>query len=166
MEKCGIINTMFHTSPGVDTMDEFIKELDPNLDYLEHEINTDEVLIYVASNRKTCRCPYCNTPSGRVHSRYEKSFQDLPVMGKKTKIKIENRKFFCDNPDCGFTTFAERFDFLAQNGKKTKRLIDKIVDVSLNTSSVAASQTLKNGIADVGKSTICNLLKKRYTSSR
>lgn len=147
-------------------MDEFIKELDPNLDYLEHEINTDEVLIYVASNRKTCRCPYCNTPSGRVHSRYEKSFQDLPVMGKKTKIKIENRKFFCDNPDCGFTTFAERFDFLAQNGKKTKRLIDKIVDVSLNTSSVAASQTLKNGIADVGKSTICNLLKKRYTSSR
>ena len=147
-------------------MDEFIKELDPNLDYLEHEINTDEVLIYVASNRKTCRCPYCNAPSGRVHSRYEKSFQDLPVMGKKTKIKIENRKFFCDNPDCGFTTFAERFDFLAQNGKKTKRLIDKIVDVSLSTSSVAASQTLKNGIADVGKSTICNLLKKRYASSR
>lgn len=70
MEKCGIINTEFHTSTGVDTMDEFIKELDPNLDYLEHEINTDEVLIYVASNRKTCRCPYCNTPSGRVHSRY------------------------------------------------------------------------------------------------
>ena len=147
-------------------MDEFIKELDPNLDYLKHEINTDEVLIYVASNRKTCRCPYCNAPSGRVHSRYEKSFQDLPVMGKKTKIKIENRKFFCDNPDCGFTTFAERFDFLAQNGKKTKRLIDKIVDVSLSTSSVAASQTLKNGIADVGKSTICNLLKKRHASSQ
>ena len=87
-------------------------------------------------------------------------------MGKKTKIKIENRKFFCDNPDCGFTTFAERFDFLAQNGKKTKRLIDKIVDVSLSTSSVAASQTLKNGIADVGKSTICNLLKKRHASSQ
>ena len=147
-------------------MDEFIKELDPNLDYLEHEISADEVIIYVASNRKTCNCPYCNSPSMRVHSRYEKSFQDLPVMGKKTKIMIENRKFFCDNPDCGFTTFAERFDFLAQNGKKTKRLIDKIVDVSLNTSSVAASKTLKNGIADVGKSTICNLLKKRYASSR
>lgn len=147
-------------------MDEFIKELDQNLDYLEHEINADEIIIYVSSNRKSCNCPYCNSPSMRVHSCYAKSFQDLPIMGKKTKIMIENRKFFCDNPDCDFTTFAERFDFLVQNGKKTKRLIDKIVDVSLNTSSVAASKTLRNGIADVGKSTICNLLKKRYADSQ
>lgn len=146
-------------------MDEFIKELDSNLDYLEHEINANEIIIYVASNRKTCSCPYCNSESARVHSRYEKSFQDLPIMGKKTKIIIENRKFFCDNPDCRFTTFAERFDFLKKNGKKTKRLVDKIVDISLNTSSVAASRTLKDGIADVGKSTICSFLKKRYAES-
>lgn len=146
-------------------MDEFIKELDRNLDYIKHESNADEITIYVASNRKACDCPYCGSPSKRVHSRYRKSFQDLPVMGKKTKIIIENRKFFCDNPDCDFTTFAERFEFLGQNGKKTKRLIDKIVDVSLNTSSLAASRILNDGIADIGKSTICNLLKKRYADS-
>ena len=29
-----------------------------------------------------------------------------------------------------------------------------------------ASDILKNGIVDVGKSTICNLIKKRYTPSR
>ena len=150
---------------GVYIMDEFIKELDANLDYLEHEITPDEAIIYVASNRKSCSCPYCGHTSMRVHSRYEKSFQDLPIMGKKTKVIIENRKFFCDNPDCAFTTFAERFDFLRQNGKKTKRLIGKIVDISLNTSSVAASRTLKDGVADAGKSAICNLLKKRYTTS-
>ena len=147
------------------TMNEFIKELDANLDYLDHETTEDEVILYVASNRRSCRCPYCGCVSERIHSCYEKSFHDLPIMGKKTKIIIKNRKFFCDNPDCTFTTFAERFDFLKQNGKKTKRLIDKIVDISLNTSSVAASKTLKDGIADVGKSTICNLIKKRYTPS-
>ena len=145
-------------------MDEFIKELDADLDYLEHEITADEVILYVASNRKSCRCPYCGHTSMRIHSRYEKSFQDLPIMGKKTKVIIKNRKFFCDNPDCTFTTFAERFDILEQNGKKTKRLIDKIIDISLNTSSVAASRTLKDGIAEVGKSTICNILKKRDTA--
>lgn len=32
-------------------MDEFIKELDADLDYLEHEITADEVILYVASNR-------------------------------------------------------------------------------------------------------------------
>lgn len=165
MGKHGTISMDFKVFAGVDTMDEFIKELDPNLDYLEHKIIGNEVIIYAASNRKICRCPYCGSESARIHSRYEKSFQDLPIMGKKTKVVIENRKFFCDNPDCGFTTFAERFDFLAHKGKKTKRLIEKIVDVSLNTSSTTASRTLKNGIADVGKSTICSLLKKRYASS-
>ena len=71
-------------------MDEFIKELDQNLDYLEHEINADELIIYVSSNRKSYNCPYCNSPSTRVHSRYAKSFQDLPIMGKKTKIFSKN----------------------------------------------------------------------------
>ena len=84
----------------------------------------------------------------------KKVFRILPIMGKKTKVITENRKFFCDNPDCTFTTFAERFDFLEQNGKKTKRLIDKIIDISLNISFAAASRTLKDGIAEVGKSTI------------
>jgi len=157
MEKHGILSIDFKVFAGVDTMDEFIKELDPNLDYLDYKIIENEVIIYAASNRKICRCPYCGSESARIHSRYEKSFQDLQIMGKKTKV-------VCYNPDCGFTTFAERFDFLAQKGKKTKRLIDKIIDISLNTSSVAASRTIKDGIADVGKSTICNLLKKRYTA--
>lgn len=135
----------FKSFAGDDAMDEFIKELDPNLDYLEHKIIGNEATIYAVSNRKKCRYPYCGSESVRMHSRYEKSFQDLPIMGKKTKVTIENRKFFCDNPDCGFTTFAERFDFLTQNEKKAKRLIEKIVDVSLNTSSTTASRTLKNG---------------------
>lgn len=61
----------------------------------------------------------------RVYSCYEKSFQDLPIMGKKTRVIIENRKIFCDN---------------------------------LDSSSIAASRTLKDGIADAGKSIICKLL--------
>ena len=94
MVKHGIISMDFKAFAGVDTMDEFIKELDPNLDYLEHKIIGNEVIIYAASNRKICRCPYCGSESARIHSRYEKSFQDLPIMEKKTKVIIENRKFF------------------------------------------------------------------------
>ena len=90
MVKHGIISTNFKAFAGVDTMDEFIKELEPNLDYLEHKIIGNEVIIYAASNRKICRCPYCGSESARIHSRYEKSFQDLPIMGKKTKVVIEN----------------------------------------------------------------------------
>ena len=76
-------------------MDGFIKLLDKNLDYLEHEIVDDEVVIYVASNRKEVNCPYCGNKSSKVHSTYERNFQDLPIQGKKTRVVIENRKMFC-----------------------------------------------------------------------
>lgn len=145
-------------------MDEFIKLLDPSLHYLRHESIGDELLIYVDSNRQEVKCPYCGLASSKRHSVYVRSFQDLPVMGKKTKIILTNRKMFCQNPECTHKTFAETFDFLEAKSKKTKRLLDKIIDISLNTSSISASRTLRDGIADVGKSTICNLLKKRHTS--
>lgn len=143
-------------------MDELVKLLDENLDYVGHEIVGDTIIIHVKSNRDEATCPYCGCKSSKVHSTYERSFQDLPVMGKKSRIVINNRKFFCLNPDCGHTTFAEKFDFLPPKGKKTRRLLDKMVDVSLSVSSVTAADILRDGIVDVGKSTICNLLKKRY----
>lgn len=146
-------------------MDEFIKLLDEHLDYIKHEIVEDSVFIYVASNREEVTCPYCGCKSSKVHSTYKRSCQDLPIMGKKSQIVINNRKMRCLNPDCDHTTFAEKFDFLQAKGKKTRRLLDKIIDVSLNVSSLAAADILKDGIADVGKSTICNLLKKKYPYS-
>ena len=147
-------------------MDEFIKLLDPSLDYISHEIIGDTIFIRVASNREEAACPYCGHASSKRHSAYERSFQDLPVMGMKSRIIIKNRKMFCTNPECGHKTFAETFGFISPKAKKSRRLLEKIINVSLNVSSVNAADMLKNGIADVGKSTICNLLKKRYTPSR
>lgn len=66
-------------------MDEFIKLLDPNLHYLRHEISDEELLIYVESERLNVKCPYCGQLSSRRHSMYERSFQDLPMMGKNKK---------------------------------------------------------------------------------
>ncbi|MEY8338860.1 transposase family protein [Lachnospiraceae bacterium 62-35] len=123
-------------------MDEFIKLLDRGLHYLRHVITDKELLIYVESERVEVKCPYCNQLSSKRHSVYERSFQDLPMMGKKTKIILRNRKMFCRNLDCSHTTFAESFGFLAPKGKKTKRLIDKILDISLNTSSVSARKDM------------------------
>ena len=141
-------------------MEELIKLLDEDLSYVGHEIIGDMLFLHVVSTRDAATCPYCGKTSARVHSIYPRSFQDLPMQGKKVIVWIKNRKMFCDNPDCDKKTFAETFTFLAPKGKKSRRLLDKIVDVSLNMSSLAAAGTLRDGIADVGKSTICNLLKK------
>lgn len=146
-------------------MDEFIKLLDPSLDYISHEIVGDTIFIRVASNKRDVVCPYCGHASSKRHSAYERSFQDLPVMGMKSRVIIKNRKMFCTNPECSHKTFAEAFRFINPKAKKSNRLLEKIINVSLNVSSVNAADMLKDGIADVGKSTICNLLKKRYTPS-
>jgi len=88
-------------------MDKFIKQLDPNLDYINHEINDGKCYITVASNRKEVTCPFCGQSSSRIHSTYNRIFQDLPIQGNKVFIIIRNRKMFCDNPDCSHTTFAK-----------------------------------------------------------
>lgn len=142
-------------------MNEFIQLLDKNLQYINHEIIDNIIYIYVISNRESVVCPYCGARSTKVHSYYKRSFQDLPIQGNKVVIIIKNRKMFCINPDCTNKTFAETFDFLSWKAKKTNRLEKEIVNISMNLSSLAAEQIIKNSIANVGKSTICNLLKKR-----
>jgi len=144
-------------------MDEFIKLLDKNLEYVSHEFIEDTIYINVISNRDEVTCPFCGKPSAKVHSHYKRSFQDLPIQGKKVVIVLNNRKMFCNNPECKNTTFAETFSFLSHKGKKTKRLENEIINISVNVSSIAAAELLKNSVANVGKSTICNLLKKRDT---
>ena len=141
-------------------MDEFIKLLDTNLDYVKHEIIDSICYITVKSNRKESDCTFCGFPSSRVHSTYVRTFQDLPIQGNKVIIILPNRKMFCENPECKHTTFSEKFEFLRNKAKKTDRLEEEIIRLSLNCSSVAASEILKQSVVDVGKSTICNLIKK------
>jgi hypothetical protein len=145
-------------------MNEIVKLLDKNLDYKSHEIIDDTIYIHVVSNQNEIVCTYCGIKSNRVHSHYSRSFQDLPLMGKKVIIVISNRKMFCDNANCSHTTFAESFSFLSYKAKKTNRLKEEIIQVALTQSSISASQYLKSSVANVKKSTICNYLKKMRTS--
>ncbi len=138
-------------------MDEFIKLLDNNLEYISHEIIDNTIYIEVISNRQIVKCPYCGESTNKVHSYYKKSFQHLPIQGNKVIININNRKMFCNNLDCSKKTFAETFEFLSPNAKKSNRLVNEIINISMNVSLLAAEQIIKNRIANVGKSTICNL---------
>lgn len=150
------------------TVNELIQLLDPNLVYECHELTDNRLNIHVSSIRTQARCPYCGTPSPKVHSVYPKSFQDLPIQGKKVMIHLVNRKFFCLNPDCIYHTFSERFDCIADKAKKTKRLEEEILTIAIQCSSVTAAKILTKNTADIKKSSICRLLRKerlRSTSS-
>ena len=141
-------------------MEDLIKMLDNELICEGYEIQDDEIRIRVSSIRKVSSCPYCDEQSGQVHSRKIRTLKDLPIQGKKVKILLNQKKYFCKNSECTKKTFAERFDFYEPKATKTNRLQSEILRVSLMQSSVAASRYLRTSITAVGKSTICNLLKK------
>lgn len=141
-------------------MNEFVKLLDPALDYLNHETHEHKIIITVESSRHEAVCPYCNKTSSKVHSVYQREFQDLPLQDKQVTIILNNKKYFCDNQDCSHRTFAERFDFIMPKSRKTNRLIRKTLRLSTMVSSISAAQILKSDMTIVSKSTICNLLKK------
>lgn len=66
---------------------------------------------------------------------------------------------FCINKDCSKYTFSETFTFLDAKAKKTKRVIDEVIRVSLTQSSISASAYLSESIVSIRKSSICNYLK-------
>jgi len=133
---------------------------DENLRYVSHEDSGGSIIIYVRSTRTQAECPYCGEVSDKVHSHYTRKLQDLPIQGRKVRLFIDNKKYFCVNKDCGHKTFAESFAFFEPKATKTKRLDDEILRVSLTQSSLAAAKYLRCSACEVGKSTICNMIKK------
>ena len=141
-------------------MNEIISLPDERIEYVQHESDGATIRIYVRSTEKQAICPYCGGISDKVHSHYTRVLKDLPIQGVKVKLVLDNKKYFCTNRDCHHKTFAEAFSFFEPKATKTKRLQEEIVKVSLAQSSVSAAKYLRGSVADVGKSTICNLLKK------
>jgi transposase len=118
------------------------------------------ITIEVESTRSSVKCPYCGRKSEKVHSHYQRVLSDLPLQSKKVKLVLNNKKFFCENQKCSHKTFAEPFDFYHPKATKTDRLQNMILEIAISQSSIAASAYLQKHVVQVGKSTICNLLKK------
>ena len=133
---------------------------DEHLRYVSHESGSGRIIIHVESTRTKALCPYCGTISDKIHSQYERTIHDLPIQGQKTCLHMRNRKYFCANNECDHKTFAEQFSFYEPKTFRTKRLQEEILRVSLTQSSVSASRYLRGSVVDIGKSAICELLKK------
>ena len=144
-------------------MDELVKRIDPHFAYEMHETDGGIMRIYVRSTRENAQCPYCGSVSKQVHSIYPRKFLDMPIQGMKVEVVIRNRKFYCQNAECGHKTFGESYECLPRMARRSRQLTQAIVHTAINTSSITASKMLGEGTADVGKSTICRLLKKERT---
>src|SRR5713101_5432001 len=86
------------------------------------------LVVHVTSQVPKACCPLCDVCAERVHSRYTRRVADLPCAGQHVTLVLTVRKFFCPNPTCPRTIFAEQFPDLVQSyARITNRLRDVLV---------------------------------------
>ena len=70
-------------------------------------------------------CPLCGGVSGRVHSYYTRSLDDLPWQGRAVVVQVRARRFRCATAGCPRRIFAERLPEVAHPwARRTARLGD------------------------------------------
>ncbi len=111
----------------------FVKGLFPEdtcLQVMHMEMTWEEINLVVASTQSEGRCPLCGEPTSRVHSRYERMLQDLPLSGRRVQISLHVRRFFCANTSCPRQIFAERLPaFTEAFARRTNRLRDALLEI-------------------------------------
>jgi zinc-finger of transposase IS204/IS1001/IS1096/IS1165 len=85
----------------------------------------------VAVKRGYARCPLCQHPCERVHSRYRRRVADLPISGRNVVLVIHVRRFRCLARSCPRRIFAERLpDLVASYACKSHGLRQALEEVA------------------------------------
>lgn len=93
----------------------------------------DRMITVLAQSEMTSeRCPDCAYLSSRVHSRYQRVLCDLPWNGRKVRLVLQVRRFFCLRPACPRKTFAQAIPAIAERyARRTIRLADVLLQIGL-----------------------------------
>jgi len=119
------------------------------------------ITVGISSRCHTGACPDCGTPSGRVHSCYERHPADLPVSGHSVRLRVTVRRFFCDHDMCARTTFAERMPgFLLPYARRTDRLGQQQLWVGFVVGGKAGSRLLALLAMRVSRDTLLRMIRR------
>lgn len=90
---------------------------------VDTESTEDTVFFDVIPKHKDIRCPECNSRNIVKYGKYIRTFNDLPMFGKYTVVKITDHRYVCR--DCN-NHFVPDYVAVPQKGRLSQRLIDKI----------------------------------------
>ncbi len=131
-----------------------------NLQIVDVFEDDDTITINCKSSLNYSVCPHCGKTNDKVHQKFVKLIQDLPLNKKDVTLKLTTRVFKCDNLNCNHFSYTENFNFVSPSEKKTKRLIDRIVLMSKDYSCRKVAKLLNDDGAIISKATVNNIYNK------
>ncbi len=100
------------------------------------QITETQLTVIAISTRPEAPCPGCGCPSEHVHSRYQRTVNDVPCGGRNVVLRLGVRKFFCLQLCCPRKVFAERLPDLVQPWARiSDRLLEELKAIGLSASA-------------------------------
>ena len=138
-------------------MQDFLNELSPKLRYIRSELHGKTLWIYCESELEAGRS---------VHSRVERIVKDINFGESKVELHILWKKYYNKDALINKTLVSERFEFVVERGRRTKRLDALLLSMQNEMSAIGCERFIRENIADVSDSTILRILKKTFKTGR
>jgi transposase len=96
------------------------------------QLDRGAVTLDLVPTSSTATCPCCGFPAHRIHSRYRRLLNDLPLSGTPVRLEVWVRRFLCETSTCRRQTFVEPLASLADpHARKTRRLSQALCRIGL-----------------------------------
>lgn len=73
-----------------------------------YERHEDYIEAGLQSTHHASKCPFCGRRSSHIHSRYERTVDDIPIHGLRVILTVVVSRYRCMNPKCSHRTFVEQ----------------------------------------------------------
>jgi transposase len=84
---------------------EAVLGLPEGLEVVKGEVTDQVITLTIISTQQKPHCPLCGRRSSRVHSHYRRQLTDMSCAGRRVRLLLHVRKFFCDEKTCARKIF-------------------------------------------------------------
>ncbi len=130
------------------------------------EADGETLLVTARTAHTSVVCPDCEQQSHRIHSHYVRTPEDLPLSGKRARLRLRVRRLRCLNASCAKQTFTEPLpDLLPFRARRTARLAQAQSSIGAALGGEAGARLLHQLAMPVSPATILRTLRAQETAS-
>jgi transposase len=126
------------------------------------DIQEQMITIAVTATQMEAACPGCSQTTRRVHSGYTRTVADLAWAGRRVRLQLRARRFFCPNATCTRQTFTERLPgVVAPSARRTPRLAETQREMGFALGGQAGARRLEQLGMPTSPDTLLRLVDQR-----